>query len=371
MEEKKHNSEQSNPDYILLTVCLLLLSFGLMMILSASAIRAYSVYGDPHYFFQRQLIYAGLGLLSLLFFSRIDYHNYYHHSKKILLVALLLLVLVLIPGIGRKVGGSRRWLSIYIFNFQPAEFAKIAIIIYLAAFIKRKGGKITNFKTGPLPALIIVLGFFVLLMNQPDMGTALTIFGVAIFMMILGGVLLRQLFLLSLPGALFMLYYINSAHYRLLRVQTFLDPWSDPRGTGYHIIQSLFALGSGGLTGVGPGNSRQKFLYLPEPGTDFIFAIIGEEFGLLGAIFVLFLFALLAYRGTVIALTAPDTFGTLLAAGITVMITLQALINIGAVTSLIPVTGITLPFISYGGSSLIISLSAIGILLNISRQSVQ
>jgi len=361
--------QQNNPDFILLTACLILLGFGLMMIMSASSIRAYSVYGDPLFFFRRQLIYAGIGLVSLLLFSRIDYHLFFRHSKKILVLAIVLLVLVLLPDVGRKVGGSRRWLTFYFFNFQPSEFAKLAVVIYLAGFIKRKGEKITSFKEGLMPALLVVLGFFFLIVSQPDLGTALNIFGVAIFLLILGGVLLRHLFLLTLPGAAFLFYYINSAHYRLLRVQTFFDPWTDPRGTGYHIIQSLFAFGSGGLTGVGPGNSRQKFLYLPEPGTDFIFAIIGEEFGLIGALLVLFLFAVIAYRGTVITLTAPDIFGSLLAAGVTAMIIIQALINIGAVTSLIPVTGITLPFISYGGSSLIISLTSIGILLNISRQA--
>lgn len=364
MEEK-----YSNIDFPLFIITLLLILIGLIMIMSASGVRAYNLYGNAHYFFTRQLIFALAGLAIMIIASTIDYNIYYRNSKKILALGFFLLILVLIPGVGRTAGGATRWISLGFFDFQPSEAIKIALIIYISSFISRKPAKIQKFKDGILPVIIIIGLSAILIMQQPDMGTAVNIIGFSFILLLVGGMKLKHLFGLSVPGVLFMVYYISSAPYRLNRVQAFLNPWEDPRGTGYHIIQSLLALGSGGLTGVGPGNSRQKFLYLPEPGTDFIFAILGEEFGLIGAGFVIILFGLLAYRGVLIALNAKNLFGSLLAIGIISMIIIQVLINIGAVTALLPVTGITLPFISYGGSSLLISFYAVGILLNISRQS--
>lgn len=365
MEENKINF-----DFPLFIITLILILMGLIMIMSASGVKAYSQYGNAHFFFRRQLIFAIVGLFLMYITSLIDYKIYYRNSKKFLLLSFILLVLVLIPGVGRTAGGATRWIPLGLFDFQPSEVVKIALIIYISSFISRKRNKIRNFKKGILPILIVILFIAFLIMQQPDMGTAVNILGFSFVILIAGGMKLKHLFLLSIPGLLTTIYYITSAPYRLNRVKTFLDPWKDPRGSGYHIIQSLIALGSGGLTGVGPGNSRQKFLYLPEPGTDFIFAILGEEFGLIGALFVIILFGGLAYRGTLIALNSKDLFGTLLAVGIISMIMIQFLINIGAVTSLLPVTGITLPFISYGGSSLLISLFSVGVLLNISRQSM-
>ncbi len=364
MEEKN-----SNIDFPLLIITLILILIGLIMIMSASGVRAYNQYGNAHYFFSRQLLFALAGLLLMFFASMLDYNIYYRYSKIILLTGMFLLTLVIIPGIGRTAGGATRWISLGFFDFQPSELIKIALIIYISSFISRKSARIQDFKKGILPVVIIIGLSAFLIMKQPDMGTAVNIIGFSFIILLVGGMRFKHLFGLSIPGVLLMGYYISSAPYRLNRVQTFLNPWEDPRGSGYHIIQSLLALGSGGLTGVGPGNSRQKFLYLPEPGTDFIFAILGEEFGFIGAAFVIILFGVFAYRGVLIALNARDLFGSLLATGITSMIIIQVLINIGAVTSLLPVTGITLPFISYGGSSLMISLYAVGILLNISRHS--
>ncbi len=364
MEEK-----YSNMDFPLFIITLILILIGLIMIMSASGVRAYNLYGNAHYFFTRQLTFALVGLLIMIIASMIDYNIYFRNSKIIIALGFLLLILVLLPGIGKTTGGATRWIYLGFFNFQPSEAIKIAIIIYISSYISRKSGKIQDFKKGILPVFIVISLSAFLIMQQPDMGTAVNIIGFSFIILLVGGMRIKHLFGLSIPGLLIMGYYISSAPYRLSRVQTFLNPWKDPRGTGYHIIQSLLALGSGGLTGVGPGNSRQKFLYLPEPGTDFIFAILGEEFGLIGGGLVIILFGLFAYRGVLIALNAKDLFGSLLAVGITSMIIIQVLINIGAVTSLLPVTGITLPFISYGGSSLLISLYSVGILLNISRQS--
>ena len=364
MEEKN-----SNIDFPLLIITLILILIGLIMIMSASGVRAYNRYGNAHYFFSRQLLFVLAGLLLMFFASRLDYNIYYKYSKIILLIGMLLLTLVIIPGIGRTAGGATRWISLGFFDFQPSEVIKLALIIYISSFVTRKSSKIQDFKKGILPVILIIGFSAFLIMQQPDMGTAVNIIGFSFIILLVGGMRFKHLFGLSIPGVLLMGYYISSAPYRLNRVQTFLNPWEDPRGSGYHIIQSLLALGSGGLTGVGPGNSRQKFLYLPEPGTDFIFAILGEEFGFIGAAFVIILFGVFAYRGVLIALNARDLFGSLLATGITSMIIIQVLINIGAVTSLLPVTGITLPFISYGGSSLLISLYAVGILFNISRHS--
>ncbi|MGM0420714.1 MAG: putative lipid II flippase FtsW [Bacillota bacterium] len=356
-------------DFPMLIIVLILIMVGLIMIMSASSIRAYNVHGKAHYFFQRQLLFSFVGLLGMYILSRVDYHYYYKLSKIILFVGFFLLVLVLFPGIGRSAGGARRWIPLGFFGLQPSELAKLSIIIYISSFISRKRESIKDFKQGILPVLIVVIIFSVLIIQQPDMGTSVNIVGIAFLLLLIGGMKFKHFVFISTSGFLVSLYYIYSAAYRLNRVKTFLDPWKDPRGSGYHIIQSLLALGSGGLTGIGPGNSRQKFLYLPEPGTDFIFAILGEEFGLIGTLFVLILFGSLAYRGILIALNAPDLFGSLMAIGIITMLVIQVIINIGAVTSLLPVTGITLPFISYGGSSLLVSLFGIGIMLNISRQS--
>ena len=364
MEEK-----YSNVDFPLLIITLILILIGLIMIMSASGVRAYNQFGNAHYFFTRQLLFALAGLVIMFIASKLNYNIYYKHSKLILVLGFLLLTLVLIPGIGRTSGGATRWISLRLFDFQPSEAIKLALIIYISSFVSRKSARIHDFKKGIFPVVLIIGLSAILIMQQPDMGTAVNIIGFSFIILLVGGMRFKHLFGLSIPGVLLMGYYVSSAPYRLNRVQTFLNPWEDPRGSGYHIIQSLLALGSGGLTGVGPGNSRQKFLYLPEPGTDFIFAILGEEFGFIGAGFVILLFGLFAYRGVLIALNAKDLFGSLLAIGITSMIIIQVLINIGAVTSLLPVTGITLPFISYGGSSLLISLYAVGILLNISRHS--
>ncbi len=366
-EEKQNDYERTSIDKILVLTVLMLLSFGLIMILSASSIKSMQEYGDIYFFFRRQLKFAGAGLAVMFFLSRLDYHFYLRHSRKIVFFSLFLLLAVYFPGLGVAAGGSRRWIDLGFINFQPSELTKLAAVIYLSSFIYRKKNFIKSFWKGVFPPMIIISAMFFLVTNQPDLGTAVAIFATSLLLLIIGGMKFSHLLVIGLPGSLILIYYLTAASYRVERLTSFFDPWSEPRGAGYHVIQSLMAIGSGGLTGLGPGNSLQKFLYLPEPATDFIFAIIGEEMGFIGAFILILLFILLTYRGIVIALEAPDLFGSMLAVGITVMISLQIFINIGAATALMPVTGITLPFISYGGSSLLIMMSSIGILLNISR----
>jgi cell division protein FtsW len=348
-----------------------LLMIGLIMILSASSIRSYNIFGDSYYFFKRQLISAVIGLTAMIFFMNVNYHIYQKYSKIILLGTVVILTVVLIPGIGQVAGGSRRWIGFGSIGLQPSELAKLGVVIYLAHYLARKKEKVRSFWQGVLPPIIVLGVIFGLIILEPDLGTAITIGGTFFVMFFVAGVKINHLLYLTGGALPLMLYFILSEDYRRERLFAFIDPWSDPLDSGYHIIQSLLALGSGGIFGVGLGNSRQKFLYLPEPGTDFIFSVLGEEFGFIGTLLVLTLYILLGWRGLNTALSAPDIFGSMLSIGITSMIILQAFINIGVVTSSIPVTGITLPFISYGGSSLVIMLSGVGILINVSRHSIK
>lgn len=359
------------PDYILLFVVFALMIIGLIMILSASSIRSYNDYNDSFYLFKHQLLWALIGITFMFVFMNIDYHVYERNAKLILILALIGLVLVLIPGVGKIVGGSRRWIILGPIRIQPSELAKIGIVIYLAQYFSKKGNKVKFFIEGLLPPLIILSAVFLLILLEPDLGTAVTIAGTVFIILFTAGARFSHLFFLFIISIPVLMFFIFSENYRKERFFSFLDPWADPLDTGYHIIQSLLALGSGGIFGVGLGKSKQKFLYLPEPGTDFIFAVLGEELGLIGALLVLGLFFLFAWRGMKIAVSVPDMFGSVLAVGITAMVIIQALINIAVVTSSMPVTGITLPFMSYGGTSLLIMLSSAGILLNISRHALE
>lgn len=365
-QEQEKKQEKKLPDYIVIFVVLTLLAIGLIMILSASSIRSYNLYDDSYFLFRNQLLWTVIGIGFMFIFMKVDYHFWNRHARLILLGCLGLLVLVLIPGVGRVAGGSQRWLVIGPVGLQPSEISKVGFVIYVANFLARKQEKIGSFFRGVIPPLIVFSLVFLLILLEPDLGTGVTIAGTFFVILFAAGTKIRHLLFLSSASIPLFLYFVMGESYRRQRLMAFLDPWSDPLDTGYHIIQSLIALGTGGLFGVGLGGSRQKFLYLPEPGTDFIFAVLGEEFGLLGALVVLALYFVLSWRGFKIALSAPDMFGSLLAVGMTSMIVLQAVINIGVVTSSMPITGITLPFISYGGTSLVIMLSGVGILLNIS-----
>ena len=366
MKDNKENKINKSPDPVIILTVISLIVIGLVMVLSASSIKSFNIFGSSFHFFNRQLVTALIGLIAMFVTMNIDYHLYKKLSKIILFGTFFLLVIVLVPGIGQVRGGSRRWIDLVIFGFQPSGVAKLGVIIYLSHYLSKKRNQLDDFLNGLLPALIILAIISLLIIMEPDLGTAVTIAISAFILIFVAGAKLTHITFLGFSGVIAILYFIFSSDYRRARFTAFLDPWKDPLDSGYHIIQSLLALGTGGFFGVGIGNSKQKFLYLPEPGTDFIFAVLGEELGFLGVFIVISLYLLLFWRGIRTAHRAPDLFGTFLAIGITSMIIIQVFINIGVVSATIPVTGITLPFISYGGSSLLIMLSGVGILLNIS-----
>jgi len=358
---------RSTPDFLIVFATLAILSIGILMVYSASAIISYHKFQDYFYFTKRQLLFAGLGIVAMFFVMNIDYWVWRKWAKVGLIICFVLLVIVLIPGVGILRNGSRSWLGVGAFSIQPSEFIKICMIIFLAKFLSEHQKKIVLFTKGLLPPLGIVFLAFGLIMLQPDLGTGTVMVGASLVMIYIAGARMLHLSGLALLGVLGFAGLVIAAPYRMARITAFLDPWQDPLGAGYQVIQSLYAIGPGGLMGLGLGMSRQKFYYLPEPQTDFIFAILAEELGFIGGATVLLLFALLLWRGMRVAITAPDLYGSLLAAGIVGMIAIQVVINIGVVTGMFPVTGITLPFLSYGGSSLTLMLVAVGILLNISR----
>jgi cell division protein FtsW len=360
---------RKGPDYTLITVVSLLLGIGLVMVYTSSTAMAQVDFHNAFHFLQRQALWALLGVGSMLFFARIPPWTWQKYSKVIMVVVAVLLVLVVIPGVGIYRLGARRWLGAGPLQFQPSEFAKFAFIIFLADYLSRNTREVSSFWRGLMPALAVLGLFFALIMLEPDLGTSLTLAGTGALMLFAAGAELSHLSYLGLVGVagVFALAKIDAE--RWSRITTYLNPWADPTDSGYQIIQALLAFGSGGLFGVGLGRSRQKFFYLPERHTDMIFAVLGEELGFIGACLVLLLFFAFAWRGYRIAVQAPDRFTSLLAAGVTSLITLQAAMNIAVVTASIPSTGIPLPFLSYGGSSLLITLSGVGILLGVSRYS--
>lgn len=348
-------------DFYILLLTIVLTFFGILMVYDASSVSAFRDFGDQYHFIRDQAVWAALGIIILFVFSLIDYHFWKKLALPLLFITMLLLIAVLIPGIGIKTQGASRWLDFKFFILQPTEFAKISLSIYLAAWFSRKEkGRLWAF----LALLTVFLGLVIL---QPDMGTALILGLTSISIYFLSGANIFH-FLVILP-IFFMLsvIFVKLAPYRTARILTFLDPLRDPQGASYHITQVLIALGSGGLMGLGLGQSRQKYEYLPESTTDSIFAIIGEEIGFIGSLILITLFLLLFFRCFKIAKEAKDNFGKLLAGGLASFLAIQTLINIGAQVTILPLTGVPLPFISYGGSSLITNLAAIGIILNISK----
>lgn len=360
-------TKEGKIDLIVFTAVIVLLSIGLVMVFSASSVMGINDFRDPHYYVKKQTLWALVGLLLMYVAANVDYHIYQYLALPGLLIAIVLLILVLL--IGEDIGGAKRWIDLGLINLQPSEVAKLAMVNYTAVYISTKRGRIRRFFTGLLPLLVFLGIQCGLIIQEPDFGTAMTMAFTVIIILFAGGAHLGQLLALgclAIPGVY---YLVKFEPYRMKRLMAFLDPWADPTGAGWNVIQSLTAIGSGGFFGLGLGNSRQKFSYLPEHHTDFIYAILCEELGFIGGMLVLLLFFVIAWRGLRIALNAPDLFGSLLAIGLTSTIGFQALLNIGVVTGTLPVTGITLPFISYGGSSLLISLASVGVLLNISRQN--
>ena len=335
------------------------------MVYSASSVMAAKRFHDGFFFLKRQGFFAIVGFTIMLVVMRIDYHVWKRMAVPALLLCMVLLGLVLIPGIGGKVGGSSRWIKLPGFSLQPSEMAKLALIMYMAYSLDKKQDKVKSLTSGFIPYMIVLMFLIGLLVLQPDLGGALTLAAVAVVMLFAAGT--RLIYLISMiPLALPFLIYKLSKGYHKGRIDAFLDPWSDPTGKGFQIIQSWLALGTGGLFGQGLGESKQKMFYLPEAHTDFILAVVGEELGFLGVAVIIGMFFLLVQRAMRIAVAAPDPFGRFLALGIAVLLGIEATVNMGVVTGLLPTKGLALPFISYGGSSLLISLFAVGILLNIS-----
>lgn len=355
-------------DYILFISVIIISSFGLIMIYSASYVWAEYKFQDPFKFVKNQGIFFLLGVFFMISISKISFSFFKKHCKTFFLICIVLLIGVLIPGIGSIRNGSRSWFGIGSFGIQPSEFTKLAFILFTANYLTKNEKNMKHFKTGILPILGLTLFVFFLIMLQPDFGTGMILVMSIMGMLFVGGVPLSFFLKLGALGIVGIVALILAAPYRLTRILSFLNPWKDPLGSGFQIIQSLYAIGPGGLFGYGFLNSRQKHFYLPEPQTDFIFSIISEEFGFMGILIVASLFLLIIYRGFTIARNASELFPKYVAFGITFQIAFQAILNLMVVVGLIPVTGVTLPFLSYGGSSLLITLCGIGILLNISRK---
>ncbi len=358
-------------DYFLFFLCIAISLFGLVMIYSASSVWAEYKFNDPFKFVKAQGIFFIVGILLMIFLSKIDYHFYKKKANLILLVCFILLVLVLIPGIGTIRNGSRSWFGIGSLGIQPSEFAKIGLIIYVAKYLANNKKDMRDIKKGVLPILVVILAFFGLIMLEPDFGTAMVIVLTLVVMIFVSGVKISFFVKIGCLGLLGIVALIIIAPYRMARIVSFLNPWTDPLGSGFQIIQSLYAIGPGGLLGQGFMKSRQKHFYLPEPQTDFIFSIISEEFGFLGVLLVTSAFFCLFFHILKIALKQSDLFGKYLAFGLIFGIIIQAILNLMVVVGIIPVTGVTLPFLSYGGSSLLVSMASIGIILNIARNNSQ
>jgi cell division protein FtsW len=360
-------TKMGEADFVLFAIIMLLLSIGVVMVYSASSWTSYVRLGDDMYFLKKQLMWAAVGTVFMCLTMSLDYHRIKDHTGKLMLLCIPLLIAVFFF---EPVNGARRWIHLGFASIQPSEIVKYVIVLYLAKSLDYKGEKVKNFFYGVLPYLI-VSGFYAgMILLEKNLSITAVIMIVTLIVLFVAGAKSSHVFGIVTPvGFLAGVVLIFSEDYRRARLLNFINPWRDPSGDGYQLIQSLLALGSGGIWGMSLGQSRQKCYYMPEPHTDFIFSIIGEELGLIGALVVIALFLIFVWRGIRIAMTAKDTYGTLLAVGITAIIAVQALINIAVVTGSMPVTGVPLPFISYGGSSLVFNMTAMGILLNISRQT--
>lgn len=354
------------PDYILAIMVFVLIVFGLIMVSSASVVESYENTGDTYYYFKHQLLYGVVfGMVGLIIFSRINYNFWKKISFFLLILSIVLLIVVLF--FGREIGGSRSWFYIGSFSVQPTELVKLFMVIYLASWLEKRQDKLKSFSEGFMPFLLLVVLIAVLIVLQPDLGTLSIILLVAVVLYFVAGASLAYMALLFGGSVLALFGLIKIFSHAASRFTAFLHPELDPQGIGYQINQALLAIGSGGILGLGLGASRQKYNYLPEATSDSIFAVVGEELGFIFSIILVILFVVVALRGFKIALNSPDLFSRLVATGITTWIIFQAFINIAGILNIIPLTGIPLPFISYGGSAMIVTLAGIGLLLNISR----
>lgn len=361
--------KKGSPDFLIFLSAILLLSIGIIMVFSASAYSSMLFKDDRYYYLKRQLMWTMVGIPAMYSAMQVDYFRLKKFVNVMLLGTLFLLLLVPVLGIASR--GATRSLGVGFLSFQPSEVIKLTMVMYLAKSLSDNLDNIRSFMRGILPPLGVLMVVAVLIMVQPDLGTTIAVAGTSFVLLAAAGARVSHLALLALGGFASVGVLIAMASYRMKRILAFLNPQADPTGIGFQTIQSLLALGSGSLFGMGLGEGRQKLLYIPENHTDFIFAILGEELGFIGVTVVIFLFFLLLWRGFRVGITAPDAYGSLLAVGLTTMITLQAIINMGVVSGSLPITGITLPLLSYGGSSLVFTLIGIGMLLNISRYAGQ
>jgi cell division protein FtsW len=358
-----------SPDLWLFGVVLALVLLGVVMVYSASAIIAADRFGDPFFFLKKQLFWAVLGSGLLWAALRLDYRRLERLVVPLLVVSIALLVLVLVPPFGQAINGTRRWFRIGPLSFQPVELAKFALVLYLASFLTRRAAALRSFWQGLFPILLVAGTMAMLTLVQPDLGNSLALVVLTLVLAYLAGARVKHMAWVAAAALPLVALAVALKPYRWRRMVAFVNPWDDPQGSGFQIIQSFLALGSGGLTGRGLGGSKQKLFYLPEPYTDFIFAIVGEELGLIGAVCVIALFAVLIWRGLRVGLRAPDPFGSYLALGLTVMLATQTLVNLGVVMGALPTKGLPLPFVSFGGSALLMTMFSAGVLLNISQHA--
>jgi cell division protein FtsW len=356
-------------DYSILVPVAVLLVVGLVMVYSASAHLALYRVGDSSYYLKRQALFALIGIGALILARNINLSVLGRLVYPLLILSLFLLLAVLIPGLGHEAGNASRWIRFGGFSFQPSELAKFALVLYLAHSMAEKGETMAKFSSGLVPHLVVAGIFLLLLVAQPDLGTAVIIGGWVMVLLFIGGVRIRYLLVMFLCSIPMLLWLVFSTSYRMKRIFAYLNPWEDPKGIGFQIIHSFLAFGSGGMTGAGLGDGIQKLFYLPEPHTDFILSVAAEELGFLRLLVIMGFFAYLVYRGIVVSLRAKDLYSSYLALGISSMLAIQILVNTAVVTGLLPTKGLTLPLMSYGGSSLIMTLFTIGILLNISAQA--
>jgi len=366
--KEKRNPAWAGYDYGLLIPAMCLLFLGLLMVYSASSPLADHRMGDSYYYLKKQALFSLLGIGLMLSATRIPCTFYFRIAYPLLGLSMLLLIMLFIPGIGAKIGGAHRWIRVGWLTLQPSELAKFSLVVYMAYSMAKKGNQMASFSQGLLPHLLVAGGFMGLIVLQPDLGTAVIIACWLLVLLFVGGVKITHLLVIFLALAPGVIWMILRADYRLKRWLAFINPWEDPKGIGFQIINSFLAFGAGGPFGVGLGNGKQKLFYLPEPHTDFVFAIAAEELGLVGAAAIIVLFGILIARGIKVALNARDLYSTYLAFGLTSLIGLQVVVNLCVVTGLLPTKGLTLPFISYGGSSLVMNLLCVGVLLNISAR---
>jgi len=366
---KETRQKYSGCDSILCATVAILVLIGIVMVFSSSA--AYTEHNDSFYFLKRQVLWCLLGTGLLLITKNLDYHKLHQYTYPIMIFTFLLLVVVMFPEFSKKVGGARRWLAFGGFSFQPSELAKFTLVLFIAKSLVKRADKLRSFAYGYLPNLIVLGFFFIPIFFQPDFGTVMVILAVTFTMLFIAGLRKKFLFLSILAIIPIVTLAILFAEYRTRRIIAFLNPWEDPSGVGFQVIQSFYAFGRGGFWGAGLGESSQKLYRLPEAHTDFIFSVIGEELGFVGTTAIVLLFLIFIWRGFLTAYQAKDPFGTHLATGLTLLIGLQAFINLGVASGLLPTKGLTLPFISMGGSSMLVTMLSVGVILNISEQTAK